>query len=113
MRSVKRRSAQRWLLSIFRQHLPLIKNSCLGLALAVVVLVPLFNPGAALVDFLVRSPILHFLGAMLDVGRTILGNLRIFQLPLGWLVALVAGFSYLTCIFAASTVRHLATAKRL
>jgi hypothetical protein len=50
---------------------------------------------------------------MLDVGRTILGNLRIFQLPLGWLVALVAGFSYLTCIFAASTVRHLATAKRL
>ena len=60
MRSVKRRSAQRWLLSIFRQHLPLIKNSCLGLALAVVVLVPLFNPGAALVDFLVRSPVLHF-----------------------------------------------------
>jgi len=112
MRSVKRRSAQRWLLSIFRQHLPLIKNSCLGLALAVVVLVPLFNPVATLIDFLARSPVLHFLGAMLDVGRTILGNLRIFQLPLGWLVALVAGFSYLTCIFAASTVRHLATAKR-
>ena len=112
MRSVQRRSAQRWLLSIFREHLPFIKNSCLGLALAVLVLVPLFNPGAAVIDFLVRSPILHFLGNMLDVGNTILTNLRIFQLPLGWLVALVAGFSYLTCILAASTVRHLATAKR-
>ena len=112
MRSVQRRSVQRWLLSTFRQHLPFIKNSCLGLALAVLVLVPLFNPGATLIDFLARSPLLHFLGDMLDVGRTILINLRIFQLPLGWLVALVAGFSYLTCILAASTVRHLATAKR-
>jgi hypothetical protein len=50
---------------------------------------------------------------MLDVGRTILTSLRIFQLPLGWLIALVAGLSYLTCILAASTVRQLATAKRL
>jgi hypothetical protein len=112
MRSVQRHSVQRRLLSIFRQHLPFIKNSGLGLALAVLVLVPLFNPGAAVIDFLVRSPILHFLGNMLDIGHTVLINLRIFQLPLGWLVALVAGFSYLTCILAASTVRHLATAKR-
>jgi hypothetical protein len=112
MRSVQRRSVARWLLSVFRQHLPFIKNSGLGLALAVVVLVPLFNPGAAVVDFLVRSPFLHFLGNMLDVGHTILTNLRIFQLPLGWLVGLVAGLSYITCILAASTVRHLATAKR-
>ncbi|MBV8484200.1 MAG: hypothetical protein JO077_15220 [Verrucomicrobia bacterium] len=112
MRSVQRRSVQRWLLSTFRQYLPFIKNSCLGLALAVMVLVPLFNPGATLIDFIGRSPFLHFLGDMLDVGRTILINLRIFQLPLGWLVALVAGFSYLTCILAASTVRHLAAAKR-
>ena len=112
MRSVQRRSVQRWVLSVFRQQLPFVKNSCLGLALAVMVLVPLFNPGAAVIDFLVRSPFLHFLGNMLDVGRTILINLHIFQLPLGWLVALVAGLSYLTCILAASTVRHLATAKR-
>ena len=112
MRSVQRRSIQRWLLSIFRQHLPFIKNSSLGLALAAMVLVPLFNPGATLIDFLARSPFFHLLGDMFDVGRTILINLRIFQLPLGWLVALVAGFSYLTCILAASTVRHLATAKR-
>jgi hypothetical protein len=112
MRSVQRRSIQRWLFSLVRQHLPFIKNSGLGLALAVVVLAPLFNPGAAVFNFLVRSPFLHFLGDMLDVGHTILTNLRIFQLPLGWLVALVAGLSYLTCILAASTVRHLATAKR-
>jgi hypothetical protein len=112
MRSVQRRSALRWLLSICRQHLPFIKNSCLGFALAVLVLVPLFNPGGAVVNFLGRSPILHFLGNLLDIGQTILTNLRIFQLPLGWLVALLAGFSYLTCILAASTVRHLATAKR-
>jgi hypothetical protein len=112
MRSVQRRSAQRWLLSIVRQHLPFIKNSCLGFALAVLVLVPLFNPGGAVINFLGRSPILHFLGNLLDIGQTILTSLRIFQLPLGWLVALVAGFSYLTCILAASTVRHLATAKR-
>lgn len=112
MRSVQRRSVQRWALSIFRQHLPFIKNSGLGLALAVMVLVPLFNPAGAVIGFLTRFPFLHVIGDMLDVGRTILTNLRIFQLPLGWLVALVAGFSYLTCIFAASTVRHLAIAKR-
>ena len=113
MRSVQRRSVQRWLLSFFRQHLPFIKNSCLGFALAMMVLVPLFNPGGAVVDFLVRSPLIHCLEDMLDVGRTILTNLRIFQLPLGWLIAFVVGLSYLTCILAASTVRHLATAKRL
>jgi hypothetical protein len=112
MRSVQQRSVRRWVMSIFRQHLPFIKNSGLGFALAMLVLIPLFNPIAALIDCLAHAPLLRFLGDMLDVGGTILTNLRVFQLPLGWLVALVAGFSYLTCILAASTVRHLATAKR-
>lgn len=112
MRSVQQRSVRRWVMSIFRQHLPFIKNSGLGFALAMLVLIPLFNPIAALIHFLAHAPLLRFLGDMLDVGGTILTNLRVFQLPLGWLVALVAGLSYLTCILAASTVRHLATAKR-
>jgi hypothetical protein len=112
MRSVQQRSVRRWVMSIFRQHLAFIKNSGLGFALAMLVLIPLFNPVAALINFLAHAPLLRFLGDMLDVGGTILTNLRVFQLPLGWLVALVAGFSYLTCILAASTVRHLATAKR-
>ena len=112
MRSVQQRSARRWVMSIFRQHLPFIKNSGLGFALAMLVLIPLFNPIAGVSDFLAHAPLLRFLGDMLDVGGTILTNLRVFQLPLGWLVALVAGLSYLTCILAASTVRHLATAKR-
>jgi drug/metabolite transporter (DMT)-like permease len=112
MRSVQQRSVRRWVMSIFRQHLPFIKNSGLGFALAMLVLIPLFNPIAAVINFLTHAPLLRFLGAMLEVGGTILTNLRVFQLPLGWLVALVAGLSYLTCILAASTVRHLATAKR-
>jgi hypothetical protein len=112
MRSVQQRSVRRWVMSIFRQHLRLIKTSGLGFALAMLVLIPLFNPIAALINFLAHEPLVRFLGDMLDVGGTILSNLRVFQLPLGWLVALVAGFSYLTCILAASTVRHLATAKR-
>jgi len=112
MRSVQQRSVRRWVMSIFRQHLPFIKNSGLGFALAMLVLIPLFNPIAALINFLAHAPLLRFLGAILEVGGTILANLRVFQLPLGWLVALVAGLSYLTCILAASTVRHLATAKR-
>src|SRR5580700_9902785 len=111
MRSVQQRSVRRWVMSIFRQHLPFIKNSGLGFALAMLVLIPLFNPIAALSNCLAQAPLLRFLGAMLEVGGTILTNLRVFQLPLGWLVALVAGLSYLTCILAASTVRHLATAK--
>jgi hypothetical protein len=112
MRSVQQRSVRRWVMSIFRQHLALIKTSGLGFALAMLVLIPLFNPIAALTNFLAHAPLIRFLGDMLDVGGTILTNLRVFQLPLGWLVALVAGLSYLTCILAASTVRHLATAKR-
>ena len=112
MRSVQQRSVRRWVTSIFRQHLPFIRNSALGFALAMLVLIPLFNPVAALINFLTHAPLLLFLGQLLEVGGTILTNLRVFQLPLGWLVALVAGFSYLTCILAASTVRHLATAKR-
>jgi hypothetical protein len=112
MRSVQQRSVRRWVMSIFRQHLPFIKNSGLGFALAMLVLIPLFNPIAPLINFLAHAPLLRFLGAMLEVGGTILTNLRVCQLPLGWLVAFVAGLSYLTCILAASTVRHLATAKR-
>ena len=112
MRSVKQRSARHWFMSVLRQHLPFIKNSGLGLALAALVLVPLFNPGDAVINFLAHSPFLHFLGDMLEVSGTILTNLHVFQLPLGWLVALAAGLSYLTCILAASTVRHLASAKR-
>src|SRR5258708_2638482 len=99
-------------IEIVRKDLPFIRSSAVGFVLAVLVLVPLFNPGAVVINFLARSPFLHFLGEMLEVAGTILTNLHVFQLPLGWLVALVAGLSYLTCIFAASTVRHLATAKR-
>ena len=112
MRSVQRRSSRHWLMSVFRQQLPFIKNSGLGFALAALVLIPLFNPLAGVIDFLARSPFLRFLGDILEVGGTILTNLHVFQLPLGWLVALAAGLSYLTCILAASMVRHLATAKR-
>jgi hypothetical protein len=112
MRSVRQRSLQRWVVSIFRQNLPIIRNSCLGLALAVMFLVPLFNPGATVLDYLAHSPFLRFLAQLLDIGRTILTSLRIFEMPVGWLVALLGGFSYFACILAASTVRHLATGKR-
>jgi hypothetical protein len=112
MRSVRRRSTQRWLMSICRRHLPLIRNSSLGLALALMVLWPVFNPGAAVSQLFARSPFIHVVADILEVGRTILTNLRIFEMPVGWLIGLVVGLSYLACILAASTVRHLATAKR-
>jgi hypothetical protein len=113
MRSVRRRAIQRWLMSICRQHLPIIRNAGLGLALALVVLFPFVNPGAAVSEFFDRSPLFHFLFVMLEVGRTVLTNLRVFELPVVWLVGLVAGISYLTCICAATTVRHLAAVRRL
>ena len=67
MRSVQQRSVRRWVMSIFRQHLPFIKNSGLGFALAMLVLIPLFNPVAALINFLTHAPLLLFLGQMLEV----------------------------------------------
>src|SRR5258708_13531498 len=72
MRSVRQRSARHWLMSILRQHLPFIRNSALGFALALLVLVPLFNPGAGVTNCLPRSPFLHFLLHMLPDPHNIL-----------------------------------------
>ena len=112
MRSVRRRATQRWLVSVCRQHLPFIRNAGLGLALALTVLFPFLNPGAAASQFVGRAPFFHVLFDILEVGQTILTNVRIFQLPVGWVIGLVAGVSYLTCILAATTVRNLAAARR-
>jgi hypothetical protein len=113
MDTVQRRSGRRWMTALFRHHLPSLRNSGLGLALAVMVLVPWLNPGQAVLVLFSQSPVFHLVTELLDAGDTILANLRIFNLPIGWLIGIVIGISYLTCIFAASAIQRLASTKRL
>jgi len=113
MSSVQRRSGRRWAISYFRRYLPFIRNSGLGFALAVLVLSPWLNPGQAILGFFAQSPFFHFVADLLDIGNTILADLRIFNLPIGWLIGLLIGISYLACILAASAIQRLASSKRL
>ncbi|MBV8816121.1 MAG: hypothetical protein JO271_16645 [Verrucomicrobia bacterium] len=113
MDAVQSRSARRWMTAMSRRHLPFLRNSGLGLALAVMVLVPWLNPGQAVLGFFRQSPFFNLVIELLSAGETILANLRIFNLPIGWLIGVVIGISYLACIFAASAIQRLASTKRL
>jgi hypothetical protein len=111
--AVQRRSARRWMTTQFRRYLPFLRNSGLGLALALMVLSSWLNPGQAVLEFFRQSPFFHLVTALLDAGDTILANLRVFNLPIGWLIGMLIGISYLACIFAASAIQRLASTKRL
>jgi hypothetical protein len=111
--AVQRRSARRWMTAQFRRHLPFLRNSGLGLALAVMVLSSWLNPGQAVLEFFRQTSFFHLATDLVDAGDTILANLRVFNLPIGWLIGTVIGISYLACIFAASAIQRLASTKRL
>ena len=112
MRSVQKRSIRRWVMASVHRHVGLIRTTGLGFALAIVCLFPFLNPGHAISGFVARSPFFHFIADLLEVGQTILTELRIFTLPIGWLIGLLVAVSYLACVFAASTVQRLASVKR-
>jgi hypothetical protein len=89
----------------------LIRNSSLGLSLALLILLVWLNPARLFSSLVGVSPIFRVTAEILDIAVTILNSARIFQMPL-WLVVLVITVaSYGTCILAASTVQRLSATR--
>jgi hypothetical protein len=89
----------------------LIRNSSLGLSMALLVLLFWLSPARLFSSVVALSPLFRVTAEILDIAITILNSGRVFQTPL-WLVILaVTAASYGTCIVAASTVQRLAATK--
>jgi hypothetical protein len=111
MNRVQERAAQPIWIRFWREHWGLVRNSSLGLSMALLILLFWLNPARVFSSLVGLSPLFRVTAAMLDVAVTILNSARVFQTPL-WLVILaVTVASYGTCIVAASTVQRLAATK--
>jgi len=111
MKRVQERASQPIWTRFWREHWTLIRNSSLGLSMALLVLLFWLSPARLFSSVVALSPLFRVTAEILDIAITILNSGRVFQTPL-WLVVLaVTAASYGTCIVAASTVQRLAATK--
>ena len=111
MKRVEERASQPIWIRFWREHWTLIRNSSLGLSVALLVLLFWLSPARLFSSVVALSPLFRVTAEILDIAVTILISGRVFQTPL-WLVFLaVTAASYGTCIVAASTVQRLAATK--
>ncbi len=111
MKRVQERASQPIWTRFWREHWTLIRNSSLGLSMALLVLLFWLSPARLFSSLVALSPLFRVTAEILDIAITILNSGRVFQTPL-WLVILaVTAASYGTCIVAASTVQRLAATK--
>jgi hypothetical protein len=111
MKRVEERASQPIWTRFWREHWTLIRNSSLGLSMALLILLFWLSPVRLFSSVVALSPLFRVTAEILDIAVTILNSGRVFQTPL-WLVVLaVTAASYGTCIVAASTVQRLAATK--
>ncbi len=111
MKRVQERAAQPIWIRFWREHWALLRNSSLGLSMALLVLLLWLNPAHLFSSLLALSPVFRVTSELLEIAVTMLSSARVFQAPL-WLVVLgITAASYGTCIVAASTVQRLAATK--
>ena len=111
MKRVEERASQPIWTRFWREHWTLIRNSSLGLSMALLILLFWLSPVRLFSSVVALSPLFRVTAEILDIAVTILISGRVFQTPL-WLVVLaVTAASYGTCIVAASTVQRLAATK--
>jgi hypothetical protein len=111
MKRVEERASQPIWIRFWREHWTLIRNSSLGLSMALLILLFWLSPVRLFSSVVALSPLFRVTAEILDIAVTILISGRVFQTPL-WLVVLaVTAASYGTCIVAASTVQRLAATK--
>ncbi len=111
MKRVEERASQPIWIRFWREHWTLIRNSSLGLSMALLILLFWLSPVRLFSSVVALSPLFRVTAEILDIAVTILISGRVFQTPL-WLVVLaVTAARYGTCIVAASTVQRLAATK--
>jgi hypothetical protein len=111
MKRVEERASQPIWIRFWREHWTLIRNSSLGLSMALLILLFWLSPVRLFSSVVALSPLFRVTAEILDIAVTILISGRVFETPL-WLVVLaVTAASYGTCIVAASTVQRLAATK--
>src|SRR5260221_13415505 len=111
MKLVEVRASQPIWTRFWREHWTLIRNSSLGLSMALLILLFWLSPVRLLSSVVALSPIFRATAEILDIALTILNSGRVFETPL-WLVVLaVTAARYGTCIVAASPGPRLAGPK--
>jgi hypothetical protein len=112
MEKVERRAARPAWIRVWARRPDLIRTFTLSFALALLVLLPVLNPLNWASDVIEGSPVVR-LGAVLgEVGRSILFETKVGQLPIVAVLATVAFIGYLFCVAAALAVQRLSTARR-
>ena len=111
MKRVQERASQPIWTRFWREHWTLIRNSSLGLSMALLVLLFWLSPARLFSSVVALSPLFRVTAEILDIAITILNSGRVFQTPLWLIILAVTAASYGTCIVAASTVQRLAATK--
>ena len=112
MEKVERRAARPAWIRIWARRPDLIRTFTLGFALALLVLVPVFNPLHWASDAIEGSLLVRLVAIFAETGRSVLLEAKVGQLPVVTVLATVALLSYLFCVMAALAVQRLTATKR-
>ena len=112
MESVERRTGLPGWIRIWARRPDRIRTFTLGFALALLVLVPVFNPLHWASNLIEGSLLVRLVAIFAETGRSVLLEAKVGQLPVVTVLATVALLSYLFCVVAALAVQRLTTAKR-
>ena len=112
MEKVERRAALPAWIRIRARRPDRIRTFTLGFALALLVLVPVFNPLHWASNLIEGSLLVRLVAIFAETGRSVLFEAKVGQLPVVTVLATVALLSYLFCVAAALAVQRLTTAKR-
>ena len=112
MAKVERRVARPAWIRIWARRPDLIRTFTSGFALALLVLVPVFNPLHWASEVIEGSLLVRLVAIFAETGRSVLFEAKVGQLPVVTVLATVALLSYLFCVMAALAVQRLTTAKR-
>lgn len=108
MEKVERRAAQ----PAWTRGPDLIRTFISGFALALLVLVLVFNPLHWASDVIEGSLLFRLVAIFAETSRSVLFEVKVGQLPVVTVLTTVTLLSYLFCVVAALAVQRLTTAKR-
>lgn len=112
MEKVERRAALPAWIRIWARRPDLILTFTSGFALALLVLLPVLNPLHWVSDVIKGNPVVRLGAILAEVGRSILFEAKVGQLPIAVVLGTVALLGYLFCVGAALAVRRFSTASR-
>jgi hypothetical protein len=112
MKKVRERARRPWWARFGESRTGLLRSFVLGISLCILGLLLAVNPAQYFSHVPGASALLNLIPLLLDAGKTVLFQAKIFNFSVFGLLAPAIVFSYILLIATASAIQHLATVRK-